>query len=537
VKPQEAQHHLKSTEDSSAVSKNATTKVIVLGAGIAGIAAAIRLKLKGYQVQVIEKNDTSGGKIAELKAEGFRFDMGPSLMTKPELFDELFYLANKNPRNYFKYERLSNITNYYWADGTFFKANGNPVQLVNDIHKTFNENPSMVTQYLKLCSKIYNLTEKIFLNSPLISLKTYLDSAIVPILVNLASLQLSRTVAEINKKYFQNSKARQLFNRFSTYNGSNPYEAPGVLINIPHLELVEGAFYPAGGIRKLISSLYTLSLELGIEYKFKTEIISVEVKDYKKFNSDYKFKSNNITSLISNSGREFTADRFIVACDQAWFKALVSSSVQGGKQVHLQNEHLECGSSFAKLIKTDKLSSSAVLFYWGVKLKSALDLHNILFSEDYQSEFNEIFKLKVLPEDPTIYINISSKKDYSDAPESYENWFVMVNCTAKTSFSDAEIEALRNRVIKKIENTLDLHLEDKIIFEEILNPARLAQRTNSIAGALYGERYTDSLTSFTRAQNKSSSFKNTFFTGGTVHPGGGMPLCLLSAKIVVENFF
>ena len=181
-------------------------------------------------------------------------------------------------------------------------------------------------------------------------------------------------------------------------------------------------------------------------------------------------------------------------------------------------------------------SSSALIFYWGIKKTFAtLGLHNIFFSEDYKAEFDAMFKQQAIHPDPTVYINISSKMQVSDAPQGCENWFTMINVPNNTGQNwDALIAEARKNIIKKLNKNLGIDLESLIENESILDPRTIESRTSSFRGSLYGTSSNSQFAAFLRHANFSKSIKNLYFVGGSVHPGGGIPLALLSAKIVAD---
>jgi phytoene desaturase len=179
-------------------------------------------------------------------------------------------------------------------------------------------------------------------------------------------------------------------------------------------------------------------------------------------------------------------------------------------------------------------SSSAVIFYWGVNRNfKELGLHNIFFSNNYKEEFKHIFDSKDVYEDPTVYVNISSKLTKTDAPEGMENWFVMVNVPANSGQDwDKLIDQIRKNVIEKLSKRLKLDIAEHIITEHILEPRTIESKTSSSGGALYGTSSNSKFAAFLRHPNFHRKIKNLYFSGGSVHPGGGIPLCLLSAKII-----
>jgi len=190
-----------------------------------------------------------------------------------------------------------------------------------------------------------------------------------------------------------------------------------------------------------------------------------------------------------------------------------------------------------KLLNQPK-SSSGVIFYWGInRIFEELGVHNIFFSKDYQAEFEAIFKQATLFEDPTVYVHISSKVAPEDAPAGGENWFVLINAPADSGQDwDALVQRCRQQVIDKINRTLGINLEDYLVAEDYLDPRRIESRTSSAGGALYGNASNNKFAAFLRHPNYRSAIKNMYWIGGSVHPGGGIPLCLSSAKIAAKLF-
>jgi phytoene desaturase len=309
-----------------------------------------------------------------------------------------------------------------------------------------------------------------------------------------------------NEKTFSNPKTVQLFNRFATYNGSNPYKAPALMNMISHLEFNLGAYLPKKGMHQITTHLVKLAEEANVEIKYNTTVETLNVE------------SNNRIASIKSNGISYPFD--IVASDidiHALYKYLLPNSFTP-----------------KKLIQQEK-SSSAYVFYWGINKEfAALGLHNILFSDDYKKEFDYLFSKQYPTEDPTIYINITSKYCKDDAPEGCENWFVMVNVPHNKSESINYAEAIRKNVVDKINMMLKTDIEKYIISESTLNPIDIENQTSSLGGSLYGNSSNNKFAAFLRHANFSSSIKNLFLVGGSVHPGGGIPLCLFSAKIASQ---
>ncbi|MEL6917156.1 MAG: NAD(P)/FAD-dependent oxidoreductase [Bacteroidota bacterium] len=230
-------------------------KAIVIGSGIAGMATALRLNKKGYEVTIMESNDYPGGKLHALSLSGYRFDVGPSLFTMPHLVDELFELYGLNPKDYFQYRKKETICNYFWEDGTRFSAKGEEKKFITEAAKVFNEKETTISAYIRRNRKKYDLTAGLFLEKPLHKLSTYLSKETIMAICSIGKLDVNNTLNNLNQKTFDNEKLVQLFNRYATYNGSSPFKTPGIMSMIPHLEMHYGTFFPLGGMHRISISL------------------------------------------------------------------------------------------------------------------------------------------------------------------------------------------------------------------------------------------------------------------------------------------
>ncbi len=226
----------------------AAKKALIIGAGIAGIATAIRLSIKGYQVEVFEANDHPGGKLTEFEQDGFRFDAGPSLFTMPQYVNELFELAGKNSADFFTYRKLDTVCKYFYEDGTTINAYADADAFAAEVNEKTGEPVSSVKKYLKNSSDIYSITNHVFLERSLHRLKTYLSWDTLRSVFRFPQIDPLRTMHKANRGFFKDSRMVQFYDRYATYNGSNPYTAPATLTVIPHLEQHFGAYFPEGGL-------------------------------------------------------------------------------------------------------------------------------------------------------------------------------------------------------------------------------------------------------------------------------------------------
>jgi phytoene desaturase len=480
------------------------SKAIVIGAGIAGIASAIRLVIKGYQVEVFEAGSVAGGKLSELNLGDFRFDTGPSLFTMPQYVDELFTLAGKNSADYFQYEKLETVCNYFYEDGTRISAFADRTKFSEEIAEKTKDSAESVIKFLEKSKDIYEITNAVFLQRSLHKFSTYFNWTTFKSLLRFPQIDAFRSMNQAIEANFKDSKTIRFFNRYATYNGSNPYKAPATLNVIPHFEQYFGAYFPVGGMYSIVSSLVKLAIDLGVKFNFNSYVDEIEL-------------NNNQVSGVKVKGLSYPADLVISNMD-IWYTY----------------QKLLKGFEVPERIKQQERSSSALIFYWGINRSfPELELHNIFFTEDYKEEFKQIWDDKIIYNDPTIYVNISSKNKVEDAPVGSENWFTMINVPADTGQDwDALIIEARKNIIEKLSKILGLDVSKLIVCEAILDPRSIDSKTFSYQGSLYGSSSNSQFSAFLRHANFSSKIENLFFVGGSVHPGGGIPLALLSAKIV-----
>lgn len=483
-------------------------KTGIIGAGIAGLATAVRLAIRGESVTVFEKNNHTGGKLSAFQLGDYRFDRGPSLFTMPQYIDELFRLAGRNPKDYFQYQRLPNICNYFWEDGTRLQASADQEQFAREVEKVLGVPAQKVLDSLKDSASKYELTGSIFLEKSLHRWKTWWDKGVIKALLKIPQFDLFTTMNKVNHRMVNNAKMTQLLNRYATYNGSNPYKAPGLLTIIPHLEYHIGAFYPQGGMIAITKAVTQLAKDLGVTFEMNSNVEKILLEE-------------NVIRGLQADGKNYEFDQVISNMD-----------------VFFTYEKLLPKKWHPKVFLNQEKSTSALIFYWGIRHQfEELDLHNIFFSEDYEQEFALLQGGKV-SDDPTVYVNISSKYSPEDAPSESENWFTMINVPYNQGQNwDEIIERSRQNIINKLSRILNCDLRSKIEVEEVLQPLTIESLTGSHLGALYGTSSNNKMAAFLRHPNFSTKIKNLYFCGGSAHPGGGIPLCLQSAKIVEDLIY
>ncbi len=479
---------------------------IVIGSGIAGMAIAIRLAVKGYAVTVIEKNTGPGGKLTAFEQDGFHFDAGPSLFTQPENVAALFELAHENMADYFSYQPVTIACKYFFENGKSVNAYTDARLFAKEMEDKLGEDAQHVLQYLERSEKLYNDIGKLFIGHSLHKMSTWLSTGIIKALAAVKPGYVFESLNHYNERCFSTVEATQLFNRFATYNGSNPFQTPAMLSLIPHLEQNQGTFYPGGGMISITNALYQLSIKKGVTYRFNSPV----------------------ERILEDEGRAtgvLVAGEFIPA----------TIVVSNGDVYYTYKNLLGKEAAAQKVLKQER-SSSAIIFYWGINRQlDQLGLHNIFFSRDYKKEFDLIFKKQEVTDDPTVYINITSKMEQSQAPAGKENWFVMVNAPADNGQDwQAMKRNLRTNVLNKLSRMLQLPIESMIASETTLDPRMIQEQTTSYKGSLYGTSSNSRLAAFLRHANFTGATKGLYFCGGSVHPGGGIPLCLKSAMIVSD---
>jgi phytoene desaturase len=480
--------------------------VAIIGAGIAGIAAALRLRKQGFKVTVFEGNEKPGGKMAEVVGNGFRFDRGPTVLTKPEYVEELFGLFEKSSSEYWKYEPVDPIFKYFFEDGTVVNSSRNREQFASEIVKKTTDSKESIFKFLDDVEKTHHLTDEVFLQRSLHQFKNYLDWPTARGILNFGKVDVFRSMNTANQKRFKDQKVIDIFNRYASYNGSNPYWAPATLNVIAHYEITLGTYFSEGGIYTIIEALEKLAIE-----------------------KEIKFNYNRPVQQIVNNGKSVSGIRTESGIEH--FDVVVSN-------IDVYNTYKQLLPDFnaPKRFLEQPRSSSVIVFYWGIKKQfPELGLHNMFLTDDAKAEYEHLFELNQPYHDPTIHMTISCKKNASDAPNGCENWAALISVPHNSGQNwDEWISKARKNVLAKLNRILKTDVEKLIVFEDVLDPRKVNQETNAAFGAVFGNASNSMFSAFLRHPNFSPKIENLFFCGGTAHPGPGIPLCLLSAKIASE---
>jgi phytoene desaturase len=490
--------------------------VVIVGAGLGGLATAVRAAAAGQRVLVLEQAAQPGGKMNRLQVDGFSFDTGPSLVTMPGVIAELFQAAGRRLADYLTLRPLHPLCRYSYPDGTMFDADSDLPAMLAAIRRL---EPRDVGGYLRFLAQgraFYERAARPFL---------YHERPRPADLLRRQGLDMFRigafrTLDAAVRSAFHSPYLRQLFNRYATYNGSSPYQAPATLCLIPYLELAEGGWYIAGGLYRLVEALVALAGELGVTIRTGAPVQEVLVTPA-GCGQQPQARGVRLTD-----GQEVAAGAVVVNADPLYaYQALVPPAYRPRRE---PAAHATLGS---------ELSCSGFVLLLGIDRDyPALAHHNIFFSADYSAEFQAIFRQRRPATDPTIYVSYTSRSDPTQAPPGCGNMFVLVNAPALTSGADwaAWAGPYRERILDQLEARGLCELRRHIVVQRTITPADFARRFNAFGGALYGFASNHRLAAFQRPANRAPGLDRLFFAGGSAHPGGGIPLALLSARLVAQ---
>lgn len=488
-------------------------EAIIVGAGVGGLSAAIRLARSGWRVSVYERNSYVGGKMGELVEGGFRWDTGPSVITMRPVLEDLFTAAGHRLEEYLDLVLIEPLTRYFFSDGLCINLANNLSQTLEQIAHLEARDVDGYLSFLAYSARLYRLTAPVFTFGPPPALESL--RKISPRDLPRVALQGMVSMQNAISRHVSSPQMKQLLGRFATYVGSSPFECPAMLSVIAHVELNEGIWYPRGGIYSIAQAMEKLGRELGIEFHMNSDVKAIAHR-----NNERRYYA---TGIVLQSGESKPADVVITDIDSTtvYEKMLPSSNVFQAR--------------WKRLEKLEKSSSGFILLLGVEGQHPELAHHNVFFSEDYRREFFQIFHENKPPDDPTIYVAITSKTDAEHAPIGCENWFVLVNAPADNGYfkMPGNKAAYKDLVLDRLASKgVDVRMKLRII--KAFTPSDLEDVTGARRGSLYGISYNDKLAPFRRPSNRCPEMKNLYFVGGTTHPGGGVPMVMLSAKVVSD---
>jgi len=488
-------------------------KIIIIGSGFGGLGAAIRLAARGHDVTVFEKRDRPGGRAYVYELNGFKFDAGPTVITAPFLFDELFNLAGKRREDYFKLVPLDPFYRIFNHERKSFDYNNDTNFVLEQIEKW---NPEDKEGYLKFITAAKAIFQKGFVE---LADKPFLKFGdMIKVIPDLIRLQSYKNVYSYVSKFIKNDFLRQCFSFHPLLVGGNPFDTTSIYALIHYLERQWGVHYALGGTGEVINGLVKLFRELGGKLYLNSEIIEITVKNRK------------IDGVKLMDGTVHRADETISNADVAFtYRNLIDGQ--------FRKKYTD------KKVGSMKYSMSLFVIYFGTKkgyIHSGLAHHNIILGKRYKELLDDIFTRKHLAEDFSLYLHVPTVTDSSVAPEGCEAFYVLSPVPHLGSGIDWTKNAVpyRNKIMNFLEENYLPGLQNNIIAEHYIDPLHFQNILNSYLGSAFSVQPILTQSAWFRPHNRSEDFENLYFVGAGTHPGAGLPGVLSSAKIVenlIEN--
>lgn len=490
-------------------------KISVVGAGIGGMSAAARLAKQGHQVTVFENSDQSGGKCRTEWFGDYAFDTGPSLLTLPAVFRDLFLKTGKRIEHVLDISPVDPAFNYNFADGSkvTFPNLSNP-KTYQEIEKSFGISASQSwRQIIERSEKMWEASRDSFIESELTSIWPLLLRKNLINQINQISPFTS--LRSLSEKLNLDPHLKMIIDRYATYTGSDPRSAPAVLLTIAFVESTFGAWHIKGGIGQLSVALEQRCRDLGVDFKFKSLVTKILVE------------RNKVEGVVLSDGKIIKSDLVVSNSDAEYtFNSLIGNEVSSAR-----GERRKLKSA------TKSLAGFSLLLGLDNKKSKPVDVkhHNVYFPENYDLEFDQIFTQKVPVTDPTIYL--CAPKDSSMVKGADKDaWFVLVNAPRHEPESGWDWkdggQEYAQKIISKMDD-LGLNVTNRLDFMEYRTPADLENYAMAPGGSIYGTSSNSPVSAFLRARNRSK-VKGLFCVGGSAHPGGGLPLVGISAEIVAK---
>lgn len=481
--------------------------VIVIGSGFGGLAAAIRLAAKGHSVTVFEKLDKPGGRGYVFEKNGFKFDAGPTVITAPFLFEEIFKLAGKNIEDYVKIIPLSPFYRIFNHEGKHFDYNGDNDFILSEIDKW---EPDDKEGYLKFIRTTKDIYQKGFVE---LSDKPFLKfSDMIKVAPDLIKLKSYKSVYNYSSGFIKNDFLRQCFSFHPLLVGGNPFDTTSIYSLIHYLEREWGVHYVTGGTGALVNAMVKLFGELGGKIHFKAEVGEIIAEEKKVKGIRLKDGSvHNADIIVSNAD---VANTYMDLIDAKFRKKYTDSR-----------------------LKRMKYSMSLFVIYFGTKVRynnTKLQHHNIILGPRYKELLRDIFDRKILADDFSLYLHMPTKTDPSLAPEGCESFYVLSpvpHLEGDIDWSEKSKE-YRNKIMGFLEKNYLPGLQENITAELVVDPRYFKNTLNSYLGSAFSVQPVLTQSAWFRPHNRSEDFGNLYFTGAGTHPGAGLPGVLSSAKIV-----
>lgn len=486
-----------------------TKRIAIIGSGFGGLGAAVRLAARGHQVEIYERRDKPGGRAYVYEKNGFKFDGGPTVITAPFMFDDIFATAGRNREDYVKFVPVSPFYRIFNASGQRFDYNGDLEFTLGQIDKI---NPADKEGYLRFLQTTKPIFDKGFVelaDKPFLAVNDMLRVA-----PDLIRLQSYKSVYAYISQFIQDDFLRQIFSFHPLLVGGNPYDTASIYAMIHYLEREWGVHYAIGGTGAIVDAMVRLLEELGGKVHLNQDVASLGIADRK------------VTGLYTRDGVFHPADIIISNADVAntYMKMIPSASRRKYKDWRL---------------KSMKYSMSLFVYYFGTKRRytdTQLAHHNIILGPRYKGLLHDIFNRNVLADDFSLYLHMPTLTDPSTAPEGCEGFYVLAPAPNQKSGIDWTKMArpFRDRIVRFLEENYLPDLEENIIAEHWIDPLHFEGELNSYLGSAFSFQPVLTQSAWFRPHNRSEEFDNLYFVGAGTHPGAGLP-GVLSSSIIAEN--
>jgi len=488
--------------------------VVVIGSGLGGLTAACTLAARGYAVTVLEKNDWVGGKAAVLERGGFRFDMGPTILTVPSVLRRVYSEAGLEMSDYLDLIRLDPQWRCFFDDGSVIDLHQRPEEMARYLRKAVPDSAAGYTEFLELSKKLHEISDRYFFWKPIGGVIDTLDlrrTFQISVLQDLLQMRMGRSVAGTIREFIPDARLAQLLDHFTQYIGSSPDASPAILCAIAHMQTAEGVWYPRGGTGAVPKALRRLATDLGVEFHTGVDVTSIMTEH------------GHVTGVVTSNGETIPAG------------AVVSNS----DAVRTHRELL--GGAPARAFENRRSyepACSGVVLYLGLnKRYDHLLHHDFVFSRDPHEEFEFIYRKGEPAPDPTCYIAAPSVSEPGVAPPGGEALYILVHTPYLRPHHDwkAMLPKYRRVILDKLAKTAGLtDLEDRIVVEEALTPQDIHDRYRVLNGAIYGIASHGRFNGAFKPSNRSRDVHGLYLAGGAAHPGPGMPMVMMSGWIAAD---
>lgn len=487
----------------------------IIGGGLGGLAAACVLAARGHRVMLFDKNPWLGGKAAVLQEAGFRFDMGPTILTIPSVLRRIFSEAGRRIEDYLDLIRLDPQWRCFFQDSSVLDLYADVEAMAERIESYAPGSGEGYRHFQKFATRMNSITEKFFFYRPVGGMSDMIDLKIgfkPSLLADVMSMRMGRSVAGTVRKHVPDQRVAQMLDHFVQYIGSSPEKSPAVLCGIAHMQAAEGVWYPKGGTAAVPNALVRLANELDVDLRPGVDVRRILTDD----------RGREARGIETSTGERFE------------FDAILSN----GDSVRTHRELLGMESKATRKFnrrRTYEPACSGVVLYLGLKQKyDHLLHHNFIFSRDSEEEFHTLYERGEVAPDPTCYVCAPSGTEPEVAPPGGEALYVLVHTPYLRSHHDWRemLPNYRKTIFEKLATTGGMpDLEERIQFEATLTPQDIHDRYRVLNGAIYGLASHGKWFGAFKPSNRSRSVKGLYLAGGSAHPGPGMPMVLMSGWI------